>query len=85
MTFHDETMPDDVSDDEAYMLTERHAPALLDECLAEFGPHDDHSNCAGMLATMNDGYYDHMEWEAEQYNREAEENMLGRPLFPNEY
>lgn len=24
-------------------------------------------------------------WMADAYNREAEENMLGRPLFPNEY
>lgn len=25
------------------------------------------------------------DWMADAYNREAEENMLGRPLFPNEW
>lgn len=28
---------------------------------------------------------DYAAWEADGYNREAEEESLGRPLFPNEY
>jgi hypothetical protein len=57
-------------------------PAARD-CDAEFGPHEhDDVECARILADMSPDYDD---WEARALNREAEENMLGRPLFPNEY
>lgn len=50
------------------------------ECLSEFGPHEDHSDCERMLHDMANGCICD-----DAYNREAEETMLGRPLFPNEY
>lgn len=57
------------------------------DCDIEFGPHNhDDVECARILDEMNGEsmrYY--IEWERAAYNREAEENMLGRPLFPNEY
>lgn len=56
-----------------------------DECLSEFGPHDDHDDCARMLALMSGDDDGGAGWEAEQYNRELEAESLGRPLFPNEY
>lgn len=57
---------------------------VITECEYEFGPHDDHSDCERIMAEManpggaDDGY-------AGAYNRELEEERLGRPLFPNEY
>ena len=59
-------------------------------CEAEFGPHEhDDEECARILDEMENGadraYEAYWAAEAEAYNREAEENMLGRPLFPNEY
>lgn len=57
--------------------------APVEDCVPEFGEHDDHSDCCWLLDNMSgvasdDGY-------ADAYNREAEEMSLGRPLFPNEY
>jgi len=52
-------------------------------CFREFGPHDEHDDCERILADMNGG--DDGSWYADALNREAEEGMLGRPLFPNEY
>lgn len=45
---------------------------------------------SGPLNDAVESYYENMpqddgSWEADAYNREAEEDMLGRPLFPNEY
>lgn len=90
MNIDDRFDRDDVSDDEAYMLTERHAPRwnLPADCNSEFGPDHDHDNfeCAQTLDYMRDpfgGFYD--DGFAESYNRGLEEESLGRPLFPNEY
>lgn len=60
---------------------------LVRECDREFGEHEhDDAECARMLDEMSGAsVIAHMEWEREAYNREAEESMLGRPLFPNEY
>lgn len=53
------------------------------DCYQEFGPHDGHSDCNRILDTMRGGYGgDDL---AYALNRAAEEEMLGRPLFPNEY
>lgn len=60
--------------------------SALRPCDLEFGEdhnHDD-AECAWMLEAMSgEAYYD--DGLADALNREAEENMLGRPLFPNEY
>lgn len=32
--------------------------AGIDECLAEFGPHEDHEDCARIIAEMSAGYPD---------------------------
>jgi hypothetical protein len=48
---------------------------------------------ADQCGPLNDAvvsYYENMpqddgSWEADAYNREAQEESLGRPLFPNEY
>jgi len=54
-------------------------------CDREFGIHEhDEAECPRILADMNGGY-DDGSWLADALNREAEEGMLGRPLFPNEY
>ena len=37
------------------------------------------------MNAVSDSMLAHMEWEQDYYNRGAEEEMLGRPLFPNEY
>jgi hypothetical protein len=56
------------------------------ECESEFGPHDDHKECAYILFNMSDtSYSEYLDWERESYNRELEAESLGRPLFPNEY
>lgn len=34
MSLHDDLMPEDVPDDKAYMLTERHAPPKVGMCTA---------------------------------------------------
>lgn len=57
--------------------------AIQWDCMIEFGLDHDHDavECERLMAMMNDpmdGYDDF-------YNRELEEDMLGRPLFPNEY
>lgn len=53
-------------------------------CYREFGDHDhDVVECSRILHDMSGG--DDGSWYADALNREAEENMLGRPLFPNEY
>ena len=55
------------------------------DCDIEFGIHEhDEAECQRILDTMSGGY-DAGSWLAESLNREAEESMLGRPLFPNEY
>lgn len=54
------------------------------DCDIEFGEHThDDIECARILDVMNNGYPENDLRDA--LNREAEENMLGRPLFPNEY
>lgn len=58
---------------------------LSTPCVLEFGWHDEHSDCQRMLDTMDGDYGDPDSWYADAYNREREEEMLGRPLFPNEY
>ena len=56
------------------------------DCDIEFGEHEhDDAECQRMLDTMSGVGVDDGSWEREAYNREAEEQMLGRPLFPNEY
>jgi hypothetical protein len=57
----------------------------ISECEFEFGVHDDHSDCDRILDEMNYGASDAYDAYYGGYDREAEENMLGRPLFPNEY
>lgn len=60
--------------------------SLRAACDSEFGPHDhDDAECARMLDTMNGVGVDDGSWYADASNRDAEENALGRPLFPNEY
>ena len=67
------------------MINDNDKPRLCDLEFGEDHDHDD-AECARMLDEMSGGsMIDHMEWERDAYNREAEENMLGRPLFPNEY
>ena len=56
----------------------------IERCTEEFGPHEDHSECERIMDGMN-GYSDYDDGYAYSYNRELEEDMLGRPLFPNEY
>lgn len=61
---------------------------LITECELEFGPHTEHADCAWLLDEMTHGAdraADAADDLARAYNREAEEQMLGRPLFPNEY
>jgi hypothetical protein len=54
-------------------------------CDREFGIHEhDEAECERILHDMSGGY-DDGSWLADALNREAEESMLGRPLFPNEY
>lgn len=55
-------------------------------CDVEFGGEHEHDDteCAWLLDAMN-GYEDYDDGYADALNREAEESMLGRPLFPNEY
>lgn len=55
------------------------------ECEREFGHHTDHSDCQRIIWEMNHGANDAYEAYYGGLNREAEEAMLGRPLFPNEY
>lgn len=56
------------------------------ECDLEFGPHDHNdAECAQALDIMENGYGDPYQDDRDAYNREAEEEILGRPLFPNEY
>jgi hypothetical protein len=58
----------------------------LTECEYEFGPHDEHDDCNRMIAEMSsDAILDQLLWDQEAADREAEADMLGRPLFPNEY
>lgn len=53
------------------------------DCDIEFGVHvHDEAECQRILDDMSGGYDDGL---ADALNREAEESMLGRPLFPNEY
>ena len=54
-------------------------------CMIEFGLDHVHDayECENTMYLMNaNSEYDYY---AEAYNRELEEDMLGRPLFPNEY
>lgn len=57
---------------------------LMRECDFEFGEHEhDDVECARLLDAMSGGdYYDDY---TDALSIEAEESMLGRPLFPNEY
>lgn len=60
----------------------------ISECEYEFGPHEDHSDCQRMIHEMSsasDMMSDMLRYEQDTYSREAEEESLGRPLFPNEY
>ena len=62
----------------------------LRDCDIEFGPHvHDDVECARILDEMENGanraYEAYHDSYADALNREAEEHMLGRPLFPNEY
>jgi len=66
-------------------LPVRNARFLDRACDREFGPHEhDNAECERILHDMSGGY-DDGSWLADALNREAEESMLGRPLFPNEY
>jgi hypothetical protein len=56
------------------------------DCDLEFGAHvHDEAECQRLMDTMSGVGVDDGSWLADAYNREAEESMLGRPLFPNEY
>lgn len=56
------------------------------DCDIEFGPDHNHDDdeCDEMLYIMNGGHLHYSDF-ADAYNREQEEYLLGRPLFPNEY
>lgn len=57
---------------------------LTADCEDEFGPHDHNDDdCGQMLSIMIDGYFACEEYGF--FDRDAEEEVLGRPLFPNEY
>lgn len=59
----------------------------LHPCDTEFGLLHDHDpvECDRMMDLMSGDGADDGSWEAEAYNRDAEETALGRPLAPNEY
>ena len=71
------------------ILREPAGPSLPDrvECDREFGVDHEHDaeECERILWEMSHGADAAYDAYADAYNREAEEESLGRPLFPNEY
>lgn len=59
---------------------------VITRCEFEFGPHDDHTECEGIIATMegDDGY--DPSWDYPEYDPQTSfYESTGRMMFPNEY
>ena len=61
---------------------------LVDDwtCIDEFGPHDNHEDCAATFAEMSGSDFDFTSYDYPEYDPQTDHyERFGRPAFPNEY